>query len=237
VLFNISTVNVVVEGELPYTEGQIAESSKIVEGQNLFMTSLENSADNVVSALPYVETCKVQRKLPSTIIITARAADIAGVLTTPTGQRAVISSGGRVLEIVGGDREISAPELYGLEVSSLQTGENAEIANYQAMEWIRTINEEFLNVGLVLESITIEEKGSVTAMYDGRIRIIFGQPVELRKKAMLGAMLIADGSITSNESGDINVTKIDSAIFTPDYVKEQKEERKEQQHTDTAEAD
>ena len=69
-----------------------------------------------------------------------------------------------------------------------------------------------------LDSITFDKAGAVTAEYDGRIRLRFGVPTNLSQKIQLAASMITEGKIAKNESGILDLSIGESAIFTADYL-------------------
>ena len=65
--FRVDTV--VITGQQRYTEEEIREASGIAEGANLVLFNKYTAANNIVSALPYIEEISINRKLPDTLLI------------------------------------------------------------------------------------------------------------------------------------------------------------------------
>ena len=224
VLFNITEVTVQIGDGVPYTEEQILQYSTVETGQNLFMAPISDAQSNITNCLPYIEECTIERKLPSKIIIKTKAAQVVGVVTTLSGQRIVVSSTGKVLELLSPEQTVQAPVLYGVAIETAQLGQTVECADSVIMAQICKLVQGFAEKGLNLDSITVSEEGELTAMYDGRIKLIFGQPTDMEIKIVLAATTIGNGSITTNEMGELNLKKPGEAVFSPDYVIEKKEE-------------
>lgn len=68
--FRVDTV--VITGQQRYTEEEIREASGIAEGANLVLFNKYTAANNIVSALPYIEEISINRKLPDTLLIQVR---------------------------------------------------------------------------------------------------------------------------------------------------------------------
>ena len=235
VLFNITEVKVEIGDGVPYTAEQILQYSTVETGQNLFMAPISDAQSNITNSLPYIEECTIERELPSKIIIKTKAAQVVGVVTTLSGQRIVLSSTGKVLEMLTPEQTVQAPVLYGVAIETAQLGQTVECADSVIMAQICKLVQGFAEKGLSLDSITVSEEGELTAMYDGRIKLIFGQPTDMEIKIVLAATTIANGSITTNEIGELNLKKPGEAVFSPDYVLDKKEEaaQKRQEQEDT----
>ena len=66
-------VNVIaVSGEQRYTEEEVREATQVAMGDNLFLLNKYTAANNILSALPYVEEIRINRKLPDTLVVEVR---------------------------------------------------------------------------------------------------------------------------------------------------------------------
>ena len=65
--FRVDTVKI--SGQQRYTDEQVREASGIQVGDNLILLNKYDVAGNIVEALPYIEDTRINRKLPSTLII------------------------------------------------------------------------------------------------------------------------------------------------------------------------
>ena len=72
--------------------------------------------------------------------------------------------------------------------------------------------------GIELRSITFKPNGSVTANYDGRVELIIGTPFDLESKLEVAALVLGEGKIAKNESGELDLTIDGRGTFTPDYL-------------------
>ena len=229
VLFGIENIVVEMNDDVPYTSAQIVSGCDVREGQNLFIAPVSEAGEQIMTNLPYIETCTVERRLPSTVIITVSGAKAVGVIIDETGQRFIVSTGMRALEaIVSAGDAPEIPVIEGVVVSATSVGSvvtSKDISYLEAaIEIVRILDEQ----GIQLDSISFSSGGNITAMYDGRINLVLGTATGLENKLLLAAMLINDGKITKHESGDLNLSIDGRAIFTPDYVKEQYSDRGEE---------
>ena len=58
-----------VSGQQRYTDEQVQEASGIQIGDNLFLMNKYDAAGRIVEELPYIEDTRINRKLPSTLVI------------------------------------------------------------------------------------------------------------------------------------------------------------------------
>ncbi len=222
VLFGIEDIVVEAGDGVPYTSNQIVSACDVREGQNLFTAPIEDASEQIMTSLPYIEECTVNRRLPSTVIITVSGAKAIGVVIDETGQRVIVSSGMRVLEnVVSAGDAPGIPVIEGVVVSDTSVGGVVESREMPYIEAAAEIVRILDSQGLKLDSISFSSGGNITAVYDGRINLVLGTATDLENKLLLAAMLINDGKITRHESGDLNLSIDGKAIFTPDYVKQQ----------------
>ena len=90
--FRVNTV--VVSGQQRYTQQQILDASGIQTGDNLFLLNKYDVANQIIGELPYIETIRINRKLPDTLLVEVQecSAVLAVVqennawLVSPTGK-------------------------------------------------------------------------------------------------------------------------------------------------------
>ena len=63
---------ILVEGEQRYTEEEVRKATQVADGDNLFLMNKYEVANNILSALPYVEEIRINRKLPDTLVVEVR---------------------------------------------------------------------------------------------------------------------------------------------------------------------
>lgn len=65
--FRVDTI--VITGEERYTEQEILDATGIQTGDNLYLMNKNDVAGRMVTALPYLKTVRINRKLPDTLLI------------------------------------------------------------------------------------------------------------------------------------------------------------------------
>lgn len=121
--------NIELVGSSRYTAEQLIEYSQVEVGASLFSVTASDF-DVAIERLPYINSVKVTRKLPDTIIITA-IEDEPRYAAVLYGEHFIFSRELRVLEQVsdkGGFREQELIELLLPEIDSAIIGENIEFS-------------------------------------------------------------------------------------------------------------
>lgn len=93
-LFKIQKYDVA--GDSPYTVEQLADAFGHPVGDNMYGFVAENAAERITTTLPYVESVKIRRRLPSTIVFEVTTAEERYYLPWEDGY-AVLSASQKVL--------------------------------------------------------------------------------------------------------------------------------------------
>lgn len=218
VLFNITEVTVKRGDNIPYTDEEIMLACGIEPGDNLFAIDAEQASLDVTTGLPYIEVCKITRKLPSTLELDVRAAIPLGSITTTDGVFIILSASGRALAYAESYTGQPVASINGMSVEFKGIGAPVEIADQSQLDVAAELVVGYSLYGLTLDSITFERSGSVSAGYDGRVKINIGVPTDLSQKVQVSASMIAEGKIARNESGILDLSVDNRAVFTPDYL-------------------
>jgi len=218
VLFNISEITVERGKNVPYDDEQILAACGIEPGDNLFAIDTEKAALEVTTTLPYIEVCEISRKLPSKLELDVHAAVPLGRVTTTDGAYIVLSASGRALEYGDGYSGPAIAHISGMDATFGGIGSPVEMTDPDKLDVAAELVVGFGLFDLKLDSITFEQSGAVTAEYDGRIKIKFGVPTNLSQKVQVTASMITEGKIAKNESGILDLSINERAVFTPDYL-------------------
>lgn len=117
-IFNLQSI--VVEGNANTPEEKVLEAVSVQEGNNIFRISTRKIRKNV-SSMPYVESVKVKRKLPATLIVEVKEY-VPMYQMAYMGEYLLLSEENIVLEKIPELRE-GVPELIGLTPKSFVPGE------------------------------------------------------------------------------------------------------------------
>lgn len=205
--FNINEITVT--GDAIYSADDIINTSDVIAGDNLIFISKDEINEKISTELPYVDSVKIKRHLPSglELIITKTEAKYAII---QDGYYTLLNKNGKVLE--------SGLEFIGENITLLNMG---EIVSAELGSTVATKSEKVFDK-LVLVSDACEECGltDITSMdlsdiyniklvYQGRITLELGETDKdnISKKLALGKSALE----TQNEEneyyrGTINLT-------------------------------
>jgi len=218
VLFNISTITVTRGKNIIYTDEQIIAACGIEPGDNLFAIDSEQASLDVTTSLPYIEVCNISRKLPYTLELDVHSAVVLGKVTTTDGAYIVMSASGRALEYADAYTGSPIAHINGMNVTFDGIGRPMALEDPELLDVAAELVVGYGLYDISLDSITFESSGSVSVNYDGRIRIKIGVPTNLSQKIQVSASMISEGKIAKNESGILDLSIDERAVFTPDYL-------------------
>lgn len=171
--FNINEITVT--GDAVYSSEDIINTSDVVVGDNLIFISKDEINEKISTELPYVDSVKIKRHLPSglELIITKTEAKYAII---QDGYYTLLNKNGKVLE--------SGLEFIGENITLLNMGEitSAELGNtvipenekvFDKLVLISSASEE---CGLTdITSIDLSDIYNIKLVYQGRITLELGE--------------------------------------------------------------
>ena len=260
VFFNVRTITV--KGENPYGDARIKSVCSIRKGSNILFLSADEIEKKVEKELPYSSECQIERKLPSSVVINVKKADVLGVAQSSTGHWSVISTDGKLLESSESKADTSEenqaetppatpdynsaseiaesrklPLLLGLDI--MLNRKDGFITDEKQLGYIRKftlIKKAFENQKMKLTAIKYGDR-DYEAVYDNRITVIFGKEIDAKTIAFrlkeMYALIHEEGYISENSRGELRFSK-NNVFFRPEYeVSEEEVERIREQRRET----
>lgn len=205
--FNISDITV--SGDAVYPSEDIVTSSGVTVGDNLIFVSKDEINEKISTELPYVDSVKIKRHLPSGLEL---------IITKTEAKYAIIQDGYYTLLDVNGKVLESGLEFIGENITLLNMGEitSAEIGtdivpvNEKVFDKLVLVSNACKECGLEsITSIDLSDIYNIKLVYQGRITLELGETDKdnTYKKLALGKSAIE----TQNEEneyykGTINLT-------------------------------
>lgn len=244
IFFNVK--NIEVKGESPYSENQVINMCSFTKGDNILFVDAEGCERTITQKLPYIESCKIKREFPATIVVNVTEAEILGVAEVAANCWATISTKGKILETVTNSAVVSTSDIFislTYDAEAVSTKSVAEKKGVPVLEGIDFKNSsvdgciqgdaaKYLecfeqiysaghDIGMKFTRLRYGDKG-YEAEYDGRINIVLGDVSD--KSAMLNNLKAADyilhnSDITEHECGVITYIK-NEIFYSPDYERE-----------------
>lgn len=234
VFFNVRQINVA--GDSPYSVAQIKNVCGITKGRNILFINTDDLEKKVERELPYIAECSIDRRLPSTVTINVKKADVLGVAQAAAGQWTVLSTDGKILETATNLTTVSADDVVGTPTYTPEYGSAAELAESRKLPVLAglavkdnvtdgfitdhtvlghinrfvNIKNAFERVKMKLTSISYGERG-YEAEYDKRIVVIFGKETDektvVHRMEELHALIFDNGYIAENDMGEVRFNK------------------------------
>lgn len=260
VFFNVRTITV--KGENPYGDARIKSVCSIRKGSNILFLSADEIEKKVEKELPYISECQIERKLPSSVVINVKKADVLGVAQSSTGNWSVISTDGKLLESSENKTYVSEkdqtetppstpdynsaseiaesrklPLLTGLDI--MLNRKDGFITDEKQIGYIRNftvIKKAFETQKMKLTAMKYGDRG-YEAVYDKRITVIFGKEIDAKTIAFhlkeMYALIYEEGFLSETRRGELKFSK-NNVFFRPEYeISEEEVERIREQRRET----
>ena len=212
--FRVDTV--VITGQQRYTEEEIREASGIAEGANLVLFNKYTAANNIVSALPYIEEISINRKLPDTLLIQVRECSMP-LAVVQEGSAWLVSPSGKIVDQQDAAAAAEYAQIDGCELLAPSVGTRLALATEYT-----TQQSSLLSLLAALENrqelehvdaIHLGDATMLTMDYDGRftIQLSYGADYD-RKLRMLRQILDESGAIQDNMTGTFDMRGDDGTV-------------------------
>ncbi len=203
VLFIVRHVEM--EGSERYTQEEIVNYCAVPLEENIFKIDTAALEDNLPLEFTYVESAKVQRRLPDKILVT-----ITDSIPTYYG--------------INSEGELKTYTIYSQGFKQLTTqaaapdglmGIDADLSDTASKETLDSIIEKLSRSGYTgVTMIKVDSAGDISLVYDNRIRINLGTVLDIDYKLKMSFYVI-NNELTEADRGTIDSTQAGSCIFQP----------------------
>lgn len=215
VFFKVSVVNI--SGSSIYSNEEILEKSGINVGDNLVLENGAAAEERICSALPYIESAKVTKKIPSTIDIELVDAEVYYCFQSGN-EYLYVSRNKKLLETqssaMAGSILVTGAEVSADKGRVVFTDSNAE-AVFDEISAVFADNEK----GLV-SAIDLSNLYNIRISYDNRILMELGGSADLSDKLYFGLRVVT-GEIGAEEHGTLDLSlarDANKAYFAPEVA-------------------
>ena len=202
--FKVDTITVT--GNSRYTANQIIEASGIETGDNMFFLNKYHASERITAALPYVETVRISRQLPDTLVVTVTEC------TAP----AAVSQDGKIVDAKTGDGKQYAV-VEGLTLLEPQVGADLQVPEEQqpSARLLLTLLGLLRDKDMLgdVQTIDLSDTASVVMRYLDRFDVTFRWDADFDYK--LDYLLAVVERLEVNEKGTIDMTQEGKASFIP----------------------
>lgn len=208
--FKVNTV--VITGEQRYTDEQILNVSEIEIGDNLFLMNKFNIAEMLLQKLPYIESVRISRKLPDTLLI--QVTECSNTLTlVQEGQAWRISPTGKIVEKVKLEETVEDGKIDGVMLQNPAVATQIAIQPDNRQVDLLAMLEamEITGVWANVQALHLHDPSIMTMDYADRFTVKFLYGTDYGYK--LQNLLVVVDKLEDNESGTINLTEEGKASF------------------------
>ncbi len=203
-VFKIGEIRVT--GSSVYNQSVIVEHFGYREGDNLFTFNKRRTADQMLAALPYLETVKIRRQLPETVCIEVTASEEKYCFTQADGSTVITSPSFKVLRL--GSNSGGLLNIRGMEIQTPVAGQLLEIPE-EKQDALHTLQEVLtaLEEGHIknYSELDVGDPYAITLRCEDRFILQLGTTVELDYKLRLAAQTIY-GRLEPDATGVIDVS-------------------------------
>ena len=204
--FRVETITV--SGQRRYTEDQIREASGVESGDNLYLLNKHEVAARITQALPYVESIRINRKLPDTLRIEVRECGPPMALVQD-GFAWLISPQGKILEQAEESAAGGYASITGCQLLAPAVGESIALATEYAAQQSSLVSllGALEEAGLTeeVDGIRLDDLSCLNMDYAERftVRMAYGADYGLELQKLTA--VLASEKIQSNMTGTIDM--------------------------------
>lgn len=223
VLFRVEGFSL--SGDGRYDGYEIINASGIEVGDCLMWINLGKAEDSITKKLPYIEAVTIKRKLPHTVSIDYKQAEVFyGVCVD--GTWALTDTKYKVVELLDAEPEnvsqkIKFPKALTFEPGSVLAFE-VEEGGESPLDTYKKLMAEAEKTSLKgkITGADVSDSAALTLTYDGRITIKLGTFADISAKLKLAAGAIEnEDRVDSGEYGTLDASITDEAYFRPGTAK------------------
>ncbi len=211
--FKVQTITVT--GSSRYTPQQIIEAGGIQVGDNMFFLNKYHTAEKITAALPYVETVRISRQLPDTLVVTVTECTAPAAISQD-GKLWLLSGDGKIVDVKSGDAKKYA-QVKGLSLIEPQVGADIQVPEEEqsACRLLLTLLGLLREKDMLsdIQSIDLSDTAIVTMRYLDRFDVTFRWDTDFSYK--LDYLLAVVERLEVNETGAIDMTQEGKASFIP----------------------
>lgn len=213
--FKVETIEVA--GNSRYTAAQILEASTIRSGDNMFLLNKYRAAERISSALPYVESVQMERRLPNTLVISVTEC-IAPAAIRQDGAVWLLSAGGKLVDSQDASAWERYTQLTGVTMVEPQVGQPLRVPEEEAHNRTQMLAllECLLEKDMLsdTQSIDLTDDAVVALRYMDRFDVTFRRDADFSYK--LDYLRAVVSRLEGNEKGSIDMTQDEKASFIPE---------------------
>ncbi len=200
--------HIVVENNSRYTAQQVVDAGGLQQGDNLFFMNKYDVAAKITDSLHYVESVRINRRLPDTLCIHITECT-CGIALAQEGTAWIMCSSGKIVDAIAAEEAEGYLTVTGLTLLSPQRGAQAaaDETNESTRQQLLTILQQLRAKGMLadVQEIHLEDPSVITVRYLDRFNAEFLWDADFDYKLDFLAAVVA--KLENNERGTLKLTK------------------------------
>ena len=218
--FRVDTVKI--SGQQRYTDEQVREASGIQAGDNLILLNKYDVAGNIVEALPYIEDTRINRKLPSTLIIQVSECG-KPLAVVQDGYAWLVSSRGKIVDQLDVAAAADFGIISGCQLLSPSVGTKiARATDYSAQqESLLNLLSALAGAGMMeqVDGIRLDDLSMIRMDYDGRFTVEMPYGADYSQKMTILTMALESDYVQDNMTGTFDMMREDGKTYLEQNVR------------------
>ena len=212
--FKVDTV--VVTGNTRYNESEILAASGVQTGDNLFLMNKYNTARQIYQKLSYVQSVRINRKLPDTLLIEVTECTSAGAVEQD-GSVWLLCDSGKIVDQTDASHLAEYARITGLTLLDPAVGTVAQADTESAaclpqlLALMTRLQEKSMLANV--QEIHLEDAACLRIRYAARFTVEIPWNADFNYK--LNNLNAVVGQLQDNEKGTISLMQDGKASFIP----------------------
>ena len=211
-----------VSGQQRYTDEQIREASGIHLGDNLFLLNKYDAAGRIVEALPYIEDTRINRDLPSALVI--EVAECGTPLAmVQDGYTWLISSRGKIVDQLDAAAAAEYGVISGCQLLAPSVGTKLALAtDFSAQQSsLLALMAALEDAGMMdqVDGIRMEDLAVLFMDFDGRFTVKMPYGADYAQKVQILRMALESEYVQDNMTGTFDMMREDGKTYLEQNVR------------------
>jgi len=213
--FKVNTV--VISGNDRYSNEEILAASGVKTGDNLFLMNKYNTAQKIFGKLSYVESVRINRKLPDTLLIEVTECSSAAAVQQD-GTVWLVCASGKIVDQTDASHLNQYALVTGLTLQNPAVGtaaaadQDSRALLSQLLDLMQHLEEKSMLANV--QEIRLEDAGCLRIRYAARFTVEIPWDADFNYK--LNNLNAVVGQLQDNEKGTISLLQDGKASFIPE---------------------
>jgi len=207
---------IVVTGQRRYTAEEVQTASGVELGSNMYLLNKNDVVRSIMRELPYVESIRINRKLPDTLLIEVHEGGRPFALVQD-GSAWLISSSGKIVEQLPEGEAGQYGLISGCQLLAPSVGTSIALATEYASQQSSLLNllGALDDAGLTenVDGIRLDDLGCLNMDYIGRFTVRMSYGADYDQELEKLTLTLESDKIQSNMTGTIDMQLKSEKVF------------------------